>query len=189
MSLSAPEALQMVRSLLVDRFNLVVHKDVQDGDVYDLSLARSDGTLGPMLRPPAFDCASQRERLASGSAPPGDAQRPCPFSVYPGHLVGTSITMSMLAARLNVFTDQRTIRDRTGLTGFYDVELTWTPDRPLGPLPPNAPDEVVRARESIDWNGPSLFTALQEQLGLKLEARRDTIDVLVIDRVERPTSN
>jgi hypothetical protein len=129
-----------------------------------------------MLRPPAFDCASQRERLASGSAPPGDAQRPCPFSVYPGHLVGASITMSMLAARLNVFY-RSTHYPGSNWTNrlLHDVELTWTPDRPLGPLPPNAPDEVVRARESIDWNGPSLFTALQEQLGLKLEARRDKI--------------
>jgi uncharacterized protein (TIGR03435 family) len=70
----------------------------------------------------------------------------------------------------------------------YDLELVWTPDR-LGPLPPNAPDAVVRAREAIDPNGPALSTALQEQLGLKLEAKTDKVDVLVIDRLERPAEN
>jgi uncharacterized protein (TIGR03435 family) len=62
------------------------------------------------------------------------------------------------------------------------------PDR-LGPLPPNAPDAVIRAREAIDPNGPALSTALREQLGLKLEAKTDTVDVLIIDRVERSTES
>jgi bla regulator protein blaR1 len=96
--------------------------------------------------------------------------------------------MAELARMLDVFTDQRTVRDRTGLTGQYELELTWTPER-LGPLPLNAPDEVVRAREAIDPNGPSLLTALQEQLGLKLEAKTDKVEMLVIDRLERPTEN
>jgi uncharacterized protein (TIGR03435 family) len=93
-----------------------------------------------------------------------------------------------LAGMLEPWTEQRIVRDRTGLTGRYDVELTWTPDR-LAPLPPNAPEAVVRAREEIDPNGPALSTALQEQLGLKLEAKKDKVDVLVVDRLERPTEN
>ena len=102
----------------------------------------------------------------------------CPRSIYPGKLMGTGITMADLARMLEPFTEQRTVLDRTGLTDRYDVELTWTPDR-LGPLPPHAPEEVVRAREAIDPNGPSLFTALQEQLGLRLEAKKDKVDVLI----------
>jgi uncharacterized protein (TIGR03435 family) len=172
-----PEAMEMVRSLLMERFQLSVHSEVRDGDVYDLIVAKSVTELGPMLRPPSPECAA------------ADADwRRCPRSIYPGKLLGTGITMADLARMLEPFTEQRTVRDRTELTGRYDVQLTWTPDR-LGPLPPNAPEEVVRAREAIDPNGPALSTAVREQLGLKLEPRNDKVDVLVIDHVERPTEN
>jgi uncharacterized protein (TIGR03435 family) len=172
-----PEIFAMVRSLLVERFQLAAHSETRDGDVYDLLVTRSASELGPKLRPSARDCAAEiADRLR------------CPSAIWPGKLTGTGITMADLARMLDVFTEQRTVLDRTGLTGRYDLELIWTPDR-LGPLPPNAPDAVIRAREAIDPNGPALSTALQEQLGLKLEAKKDKVDVLVIDRVEHPTEN
>jgi uncharacterized protein (TIGR03435 family) len=74
--------------------------------------------------------------------------------------------------------------DQTGLAGNFDVDLTWTPDQLRPPSPVGAP-----ALPPIDPNGPSIFTALQEQLGLKLDAQRGLVDVLVIDRVEKPTEN
>ena len=172
-----PEIFAMVRSLLVDRFQLAAHSEMREGDVYDLLVARSASELGPKLRPSAPDCAIENaDRLR------------CPSAIWPGKLTGTGITMADLARMLDVFTEERMVRDRTGLTGRYDLELIWTPDR-LGPLPPNAPDEVVRAREAIDPNGPALSTALQEQLGLKLEANKAMVDMLIIDRVEPPTEN
>jgi len=85
----------------------------------------------------------------------------------------------------------RVIVDKTGLTGLYDVKLQWTPDPAsagiagapgLGPGGPEAPPPV-------DSNGPSIFTALQEQLGLKLDSAKGPVDVLVIDHAERPTEN
>ena len=79
----------------------------------------------------------------------------------------------------------RVVLDRTGLVGGFDVDLTWTPDQlPQGPRPPGAPE-----LPPIDPNGPSLFTALQEQLGLKLESTKGRVDVLVIDRAEKPTED
>jgi uncharacterized protein (TIGR03435 family) len=171
------EAMQMVRSLLVERFQLVVHSEARLSDVYDLVVAKSAAELGPMLRPPAPDCAV--------AAPDWNK---CLRAVYAGKLLGAGVTIDDLAYMLEPFTEQRTVRNRTGLTGRYDVQLTWTPDR-LGPLPPNAPEAVIRAREAIDPNGPALSTALQEQLGLKLEARKDTVDVVVIDRLEHPAEN
>jgi len=162
-ALRYPDVTEMIRSLLAQRFQLVVHSEVREGDVYDLKVARSTAELGPRLLPPKPECA-----VASP-----DRSR-CP--------------MAELARMLDPFTEQRTVRDRTGLTDRYDVQLTWTPDR-LGPLPPNAPEEVIRAREAIDPNGPALSTALQEQLGLKLEAKKDTVDIVVIDRLERPAEN
>jgi uncharacterized protein (TIGR03435 family) len=74
----------------------------------------------------------------------------------------------------------RIITDRTQLSGLFDFELTWTPDQPLQLLADAPP-------LNIDPNGPSIFTALQEQLGLKLESTRGSVDVVVIDHVERPT--
>jgi uncharacterized protein (TIGR03435 family) len=72
--------------------------------------------------------------------------------------------------------------DKTGLTGGFDIDLTWTPDQmPNGPPPPGV------TMPAIDPNGPSIFTALQEQLGLKLESQTGPVDVLVVAHVDRPT--
>ena len=86
-----------------------------------------------------------------------------------------------VARNLSSFTG-RMVEDKTGLAGTFDLELTWTPDQiPQGPFPPGTPP--------IDPNGPSLFTAVQEQLGLKLDSQRGPVEVLVIDRAERPTAD
>ena len=86
-----------------------------------------------------------------------------------------------VARNLSSFTG-RIVLDKTGLTGTFDLDLTWTPDQiPQGPLPPGAPP--------IDPNGPSIFTAVQEQLGLKLDSQKGPVEVLVIDRAERPTAD
>jgi uncharacterized protein (TIGR03435 family) len=82
----------------------------------------------------------------------------------------------------------RSVVDRTGLTGRYDITLRWTPDRVLQRAAGTAPSEPIRVNGvEIDPNGPSIFTALQEQLGLKLESERGTVEALVIDHIERPT--
>jgi uncharacterized protein (TIGR03435 family) len=77
---------------------------------------------------------------------------------------------------------QRVVVDRTGLTGGFDLELTWTPDQPR----PETPDAGARSVAG-DRDAPALFTALQEQLGLKLESAKSSMEVLVIDHVERPS--
>ena len=105
----------------------------------------------------------------------------CGMRNAPGALLGGGFPLSQLVAALSQFA-QRTVVDRTRvLTGNFDVELRWTPEQLLTP-PPGAPP-----LPPIDPNGPSLFTAVQEQLGLKLESTKDSVDVLVIDHAERPT--
>lgn len=103
------------------------------------------------------------------------------FSAQPGRATGFSISMPMLAARLRrtPFSLDRQVVDMTGLYGVYDFTLTWSPDGAASARPSDSPE------------GPSLFTAIQEQLGLKLEFRKSIpLDVLVIDHVERvPVAN
>jgi len=93
-----------------------------------------------------------------------------------------SFPLSQLASALSQMT-QRVVVDRTGLAGNFDLDLTFTPDQTMsrGAPPPGA------TPPPIDPNGPSIFTALQEQLGLKLESTRGPVDVIVIDHVEPPT--
>ena len=84
----------------------------------------------------------------------------------------------------------RVVLDRTGLTGHYDFNLTWTPDQMPQRAPGTPPDQPIRFNGvDIDPNGPSIFTAVQEQLGLKLDSQRGPVDMLVIDRAERPVEN
>jgi bla regulator protein BlaR1 len=177
----------MLRSLLAERFQLAVHRQTKELPIYRLVIARTDGKFGAQLRPVATDCAAFRSAmLARGGPPPSPApgeRMPCAVRMFPGRLSGDASTIAQLTDMLARLVN-RTIVDRTGLTGPFDFDLQWTPDQltqgrgepPLG-APPLA----------IDPNGPSIFTAVQEQLGLKLESTKGPVDVLVIDHVEHLT--
>jgi uncharacterized protein (TIGR03435 family) len=178
----------MLRNLLAERFKLAAHADKREMPIYAMVLARSDGKLGPQLRPSTVDCAAMFGRGRGGppQAAPAPGERPlCGMRIGPGTMAGGGFPISQFATTLSQFV-QRIVVDRTGLTGNYDLDLKWTPDRSLqagpgGPPPPGAPP-----LPPVDPDGPSIFTAVQEQLGLKLDAQRGRVDVLVIDSVDRP---
>jgi uncharacterized protein (TIGR03435 family) len=167
----APTQQVFLRALLKDRFNLVVRSEARELPIFALVLARSDGKLGPQLIKSDFDCAA----YAAGPHPlpqPGKTP-PCATATRMGALSGKAIPMTQLATTLAFFVHRFTV-DKTGLVGGFDVELTWTPETT------NTPD---------DSGGLSIFTAAQEQLGLKLVSDKGPVDVLVVDRVAEPSEN
>ena len=105
----------------------------------------------------------------------------------PGGLTGQGLPISSLARILSQQLGN-TVEDKTGLTGKYDFTLQWTPDRNTSPMSPE-PGQQGPAASSTDSSGPSIFTAIQEQLGLKLESQKGPVEVLVIDHVETPSEN
>jgi uncharacterized protein (TIGR03435 family) len=156
-----------MQALLADRFMFRARWEQKQQKAYDLVLARRDGQLGPHLRKSPTDCqalfAAARQQGGPLPGPPV-----CGVQMVPGKLVVTGgYLMAQLADVLTSSLEQKVI-DRTGLSGGYDIDLTWAADQTTDP-------------------GPSLFTALQEQLGLKLESTRRPIEVLMVDHVERPT--
>ena len=92
--------------------------------------------------------------------------------------------MEHLAMTLSDLTG-RTVRDQTGLTGKFDFKMEWTPEQGGAVVPGERPEEA----NPPDISGPSIFTAIQQQLGLKLEPAKGPVDVVVIDRVEKPSVN
>lgn len=179
----------MVRSLLAERFQLSVRQETREMPIYALVLERPDGRLGPQLQRTTADCAAimaaARGRGGAPPAPPALGERPqCGMFGGFGMVRAGSIPMSQLAQMLSQQV-QRVVLDRTGLMGNFDFDLTFTPDQaPQGPAPPGAP-----ALPPVDPNGPSIFTALQEQLGLKLDSTRGPVPVTVVERVERATAD
>ena len=180
----------MFQSLLEERFKLTVHRETRELPMYALVVARADGKLGPQLNPSTLNCAALNAARRGGAPPeppkPG-APPICGIRMGFGELAGTGFPLSNLASSL-VQVVQRSVVDRTGLSGDFDFALKWTPDQ-LPPRPAGMPaNERIRINGAeIDPNGPSIFTAVQEQLGLKLDAQRGPVEVLVIDRIERPT--
>jgi uncharacterized protein (TIGR03435 family) len=187
----------MMRSLLAERFGLVYHNESKEMPIYHL-VARPDGNLGPKLTKSTTDCAAlfaaRRGGGPGGRGGPGGPPPPppafgekmvCGFRVGPGTLSGGSIPLSQLANFLSQNLG-RTVLDKTGLEGNYDFDVTFTPDQipapPPGGAPPGGP-----ALPPIDPNGPSLTTALQEQLGLKLDGTRGPVTMFVIDKISQPT--
>jgi uncharacterized protein (TIGR03435 family) len=173
----------MVRGLLADRFKFVAHEETRDQPVYVLRLDRSDGKLGPQLRPSTVDCAAMRGAMRGGPppGPPPQGQAPmCGAMFGPGRMMSGGTPIDMLANGLARLVS-RVVINQTGLTGNYESTLEFTPDQsqlPPGGLPPGVPAPPV--------DGPSLFTALKEQLGLKLESDHAPVRVLVIDSIEQP---
>ena len=174
----------MLRTLLADRFKLVMHKETKELPIFELVLARQDGKLGPQLRPAAVDCAARAAAARAGTPPPSSGPPGpgfCGTTMNPVSVRGGGATMAMLASLLERAA-KRLVIDRTGLADNWDLEVNYTPDR--SQLPPG-----VELPSSIDPNGPSLFTALEEQLGLKLRPARGPVEVLVINSVQQPTPN
>jgi uncharacterized protein (TIGR03435 family) len=170
---SSEELRQMVQTLLRDRFRLIVRWERRDMPMYALLLERSDKRLGPGLRPASADCVLPGGRIRSAleerkTANGGVSSR------------RTCASMSALVSTLSNAL-QGPVDDRTALAGLWDYELSFTGQ------PWRNVDPAVAARDPND--APALFTAVQEQLGLKLESSRGPVEVLVIDSAERPAPN
>lgn len=178
---------EMLKNLLADRFQLAFHRETKEFPVYALMLARKDGKLGPgMVESKEGGCVARDPSKPLG--PPGPGQKQFCGNVLMGlsQMTATASTAADIAPLLS-FAVGRKVIDKTGLTGKYDITLKYTPDENQRAMmmPPGAPPTPARG----DAPGPSLFSALQEQLGLKLEAQKAPVEILVIDRAEKPSEN
>ena len=181
---SQGQMMEMLRALLADRFKLVAHTETRDLPIYALVLARDDRRLGERIRPSAMDCLAARG--GANGPPPAPSQTgervPCAMRFAPGRVMAGGMRLTQLADRLASLVG-RAVIDQTGLTGNFDFDLEWTPDSASVAQLPNDVPRIPPASQ----DGPSLFTALQEQLGLRLESKRGPVEVLVIDSVSQPT--
>jgi uncharacterized protein (TIGR03435 family) len=180
---SEEDTRAMLRTLLADRFALKTHRETRELPVYSLGMARKDGALGPQLVRSSIDCerwiAEKRPQMSAGSASPvapGGKRPVCQILTTRRFITAGTRTMQHLLGPLQAMTG-RPIIDRTGLTGAFDFDLQWT-SGPVAPAPgaPLPPDD-----------GPSIFVALQEQLGLRLEPGGAPFEVIVVDSIQRPT--
>jgi uncharacterized protein (TIGR03435 family) len=173
----------MLQSLLKDRFKLAVRTETRELPIYELLRAKDGGALGPQLKPSA---GTNCDRPLATNAPPAPGQTSKPLcgvlNSSLGHWVGRGVPIEMLATNLGRVMG-RVVLDRTGLSGSYDLDLQWTDVSVL--LSPSS--EIALSTPTSD--GPSFTTALQEQLGLKVEAGRGPVSVLIIDYAEPPKEN
>jgi bla regulator protein blaR1 len=166
-----PQIKLMVQSLLKDRFGLVVRNTMLTVPVFALVAARG----GPKLQ----------ETVAGSSSAIEIDGHPARVLKRVGEIKGHAIPVSTLAQWMSQDELGRPVVDRTGLTGKYDVDLKWTPDL-NGSMAPGSP---LTGATPPDASGPSIFTAVQEQLGLKLEPSTGPEDALRIVHIEKPTAN
>lgn len=186
------ERAAMIAAMLAERTKLSVHVEKRELSVYDLVIERSDGRLGPGIKPAEMDCeakaaadrAAAEAAAAAGTPPPPrafpDLNAPPPpcSGLFVNNGAEGDVTMERLAVFLRP-TAGRPIVDKTGLKGSYRIKMQYDRAGASG-----GPSVTPSANEL-----PDLFSALRTQLGLKLESSKADRDVLVIDRLERPTEN
>jgi uncharacterized protein (TIGR03435 family) len=177
----------MLQALLADRFQLTIRRETKELPIYALVLAKKDGKLGPKL----VESKEGTCTTADPTKPPSPPEPGRPPTMYCGNmrmgfsnLNAVSIPVGRLIPML-ARTLGRTIIDKTGLTQNFDITMEWTPDdSQLAQIPPDVPRPAPS-----NTPGPSIFTALQEQLGLKLESQKGPVEVFVIERAEKPSEN
>jgi uncharacterized protein (TIGR03435 family) len=172
---------RMLQALLVDRFKLTLHRETRDLPVFALVIAKN----GPKLQE-----SKPGDTFPNGVKVPGGPLSPRSIRFGPGQLAGHGIPVASLVDLLSQRLG-RTVVDKTGLKGIYDFTLQWMPDQgpPAMPMGPEDGKPATDNPAPPESSGPSLFTAIQEQLGLKLESTKAPVDVLVIDHIERPSEN
>ena len=169
----SPQVRAMLQRLLEERFSLQTHRETRETPVYELVRVRTDG-LGPRLRVSGPECA-----------PGGTADRTqCGTRITMGLIDGRFVNWQMVTSQLPSVAG-RTVIDKTGLNGMFDVRLEWNPDPSVTRSPAAA--AAATAAAALPGERVDIFTALQEQLGVKLQSARAPLEVLVIDKLERPT--
>jgi bla regulator protein blaR1 len=167
---------EMTRRMFIDRMKFVGHVEERERETFALVLARSDGRLGPKLQRSTLDCSPRPvDPKAPLPAPEQDVRKSCGLMVSTTSIVSGGITIDRLLLSLGGMAGGL-VNNRTGLQGVYAVELTFSP----GGLTPD---------EKRGDEPPQFLTALQEQLGLKLQPEKTMVPVLVIDSIERPSEN
>ena len=178
----AKQTRLMVQSLLAERFGLKVSHATKELPIYALVVAKGGPKLTATTAPPMVPPG---DRLPGGDSAKKQFNRGIRMDGN-GNLTGMAAPIALLVDVLSrqMELGNRLVQDKTGLTGDYDWTLKWTPVS-MGP----APGGDAAAPNASDSSEPSLFTALQEQLGLKLEPQKSQVDVIVIDSIEKPTAN
>jgi uncharacterized protein (TIGR03435 family) len=177
--LSPAQRRLILQPLLADRFKLKVHTETKQLPVYELVVAKG----GPKLKE-----ATVGDTYANGIKGPDGVGRGGMVRMGRGQLTAQGVPMTSV---VNMLSQQlhRTVIDKTGLAGKYDLELNWTPDEGEGMGSPPPGGGQPHGDAPPEGSGPSIFTAIQEQLGLKLLSGKGPVDTLVIDHVEMPTNN
>jgi uncharacterized protein (TIGR03435 family) len=174
----------LIQSPLADRFKLVVHRETRELPVYDLAVAKSGLKLAA---PKSGSCAPRHPNKPPSAPRPGERPVCGNIGMRRGALNGVGITMPFLATVLSCIVG-RVVTDKTGLTGAFDIDLSFAPDEAIAD--PNVGGRLAgQAPPPGDSAIPSIFTALQEQLGLILKSAKGPVDVLVVDHVEKPSAN
>ena len=170
-----------LQTLLRDRFHLTIHRETKELPLYELTVAKG----GPKLQP---STCIQRLTGDTAVAPGKTGSDYCGATgIGRSRIQGRGVSMAFLSDILSTPLG-RTIADKTGITGEFDIQLTYTPVAPSVPSPDAVPPGRADGAAAPDRD-PDIFTALQEQLGLKLNSGRGPVEVLVIDHVERPSEN
>jgi uncharacterized protein (TIGR03435 family) len=171
----------MLQSLLAERFQLKIRREMSEMPVYTLVRAKA-GELGPRLRRSESGCAAMRAARAAGAVAAPVAPTPaCGLKFTRGVIAAQGMPIDeVVRAALSRYVD-RVVIDGTDLMGEFDVDLEWTPDSPATSAPGAATPPPVQ--------GASLFTAVREQLGLRLEAGRAPLEVLMVESAQRPAAN
>ena len=209
-SATRDQAIAMLRTLLTERFSLRTHAEKRELPVYSLVRVSAD-RLGPQLKAAGPECASLTFPSGPGlppppPPPPAMAGTPlisnrmlarCPTMFFPGGMSVRGMDMAAFGGALERIV-RRQVDDKTGLQGVFDFDLTYTPEAletpvdvgvvggPAGGPPPGGP---ASPSGPASQGGASLFAALRNQLGLRLESGRAPVDVLVVDQVQPPTEN
>lgn len=159
-NLSGGQLMPLIQALLAERFHLRIHREIRELPIYSLAV----GKTGPRL---------QATTAATGPT----------WTKTPGLLTGQKISMEMFATDLLETVLDRVVTDHTGIKGEFDVRLTWAPvDIDMKANDAYSPVSAIP-------DGASIFTAIQEQLGLKLESTRGPVEILVIESAEKPLEN
>jgi uncharacterized protein (TIGR03435 family) len=172
----------MLQMLLEERFKLKTRRETRELPIYALvvrkngprlSAAEGECPIGTPVNPPRLPVRGKVPSLPCGG-----------FSIRPNQIYALNVSTDQIAQQALSPVLQRRVVDKTGLTGRYFIELEWAPNEPRPSFDVGIPSQPVS-----DSLGPDVLTAIQEQLGLKLESQKGPVEVLIIDHVEKPGEN